>query len=136
MIKMKKILLFFCLMFAIMQETKAIVPAIAVNNMKEQQKILDKKRNSIYNNGLIILNKEEKIQELLDNKKIPKFYLNNITAYRSIKDMVLYIREAYTEEMVEILYVEVIPMYDKVNVFIIYELKEKQREIKKLEWHE
>lgn len=43
MIKMKKILLFFCLMFAIMQETKAIVPAIAVNNMKEQQKILDKK---------------------------------------------------------------------------------------------
>ena len=113
---MKKILLFFCLMFAIMQETKAIVPAIAVNNMKEQQKILDKKRNSIYNNGLIILNKEEKIQELLDNKKIPKFYLNNITAYRTIKDMVLYIREAYTEEIVEILYVEVIPMYDKVNV--------------------
>ncbi len=136
MIKMKKILLFFCLMFAIMQETKAIVPAIAVNNMKEQQKILDKKRNSIYNNGLIILNKEEKIQELLDNKKIPKFYLNNITAYRTIKDMVLYIREAYTEEIVEILYVEVIPMYDKVNVFIIYELKEKQKEIKKLEWHE
>lgn len=133
MIKMKKILLFFCLMFAIMQETKAIVPAIAVNNMKEQQKILDKKRNSIYNNGLIILNKEEKIQELLDNKKIPKFYLNNITAYRTIKDMVLYIREAYTEEIVEILYVEVIPMYDKVNVFIIYELKEKQKEIKKLE---
>lgn len=50
--------------------------------------------------------------------------------------MVLYIREAYTEEIVEILYVEVIPMYDKVNVFIIYELKEKQKEIKKLEWHE
>ena len=74
MIKMKKILLFFCLMFAIMQETKAIVPAIAVNNMKkEQQKILDKKRNSIYNNGLIILNKEEKIQELLDNKKYQNF---------------------------------------------------------------
>lgn len=119
-----------------MQEAKAIVPAIAINNMKEQREILNKKRNTIYNNGFILLNKEEKIQGLLDNKKIPKFYLNYIHSYNSIKDMILDIRKTY-EEKVEILYIEVIPMYDRVNVFIIYNLEEKQKEkIKQLEWYE
>lgn len=135
-IKTKKILLFCFLILSIMQEAKAIVPAIAINNMKEQREILNKKRNTIYNNGFILLNKEEKIQGLLDNKKIPKFYLNYIHSYNSIKDMILDIRKTY-EEKVEILYIEVIPMYDRVNVFIIYNLEEKQKEkIKQLEWYE
>lgn len=136
MIKTKKILLFCFLILSIIQEAKAIVPAIAINNMKEQREILNKKRNTIYNNGFILLNKEEKIQGLLDNKKIPKFYLNYIHSYNSIKDMILDIRKTY-EEKVEILYIEVIPMYDRVNVFIIYNLEEKQKEkIKQLEWYE
>lgn len=135
-INTKKILLFCFLILSIIQEAKAIVPAIAVNNMKEQREILNKKRNTIYNNGFVILNKEEKIQKLLNNKKIPKFYLNYIHSYKSIKDMIIDIRKTY-EDKVEILYIEVIPMYDRVNVFIIYNLEEKQKEkIKQLEWYE
>lgn len=41
-----------------------------------------------------------------------------------------------TKAVIPTIAVNNIPMYDKVNVFIMYELKEKQREIKKLEWYE
>ena len=133
---MKKLLIFF--LFAVMiHEVRAVVPAIAVNNMREQQEILDKKKNAIYNNGFILLNKENKIEEILENKKIPKFYLDELNSYNTIDTTIKYLRKKFKKKDVEILYIEVIPFYDRIKTFIIFDIKDKKEtKIEEKKWYE
>ena len=133
---MKKLLIFF--LFTVMiHEVRAIVPAIAVNNLREQQEILDKKKNAIYNNGFILLNKENKIEEILENKKIPKFYLDELNSYNTIDTIIKYLRKKFKKKDVEILYIEVIPFYDRIKTFIIFDVKDKKEtKIEEKKWYE
>ena len=130
---MKKILLGI-LILCCFQELKAVtaVPVIVQRNAT-----LEKQRNNFSGRGFVLLNKEEKINEILENNKIPKFYLETIRSSNSVEKIIENLVERYDEKIIEILYVEIIPFYDEIKAFIVFDMSDKPKEkVEEKKWYE
>lgn len=126
---MKKILLGI-LILCCFQELKAAT-AVPIIVQREKQ------RNNFSGRGFVLLNKEEKINEILENNKIPKFYLERIRFSNSVEKIIENLVERYDEKIIEILYVEIIPFYDEIKAFIVFDMSDKPKgKIEEKKWYE
>ncbi len=130
---MKKIILGI-LILCCFQELKA---ATAVPIIIQRNATLEKQRNNFSGRGFVLLNKEERINEILENNKIPKFYLETVKSYKPVEKIIEKLIERYDEKIIEILYVEIIPFYDEIKAFIVFDMQDKPKEkIKEKKWYE
>lgn len=130
---MKKIILGI-LILCCFQELKA---ATAVPIIIQRNATLEKQRNNFSGRGFVLLNKEEKINEILGENKIPKFYLETVESYKPVEEIIEKLIERYDKKNIEILYVEIIPFYDEIKAFIVFDMQDKSKEkIKEKKWYE
>ena len=58
-------------------------------------------------------------------------------SYKPVEEIIEKLIERYDEKIIEILYVEIIPFYDEIKAFIVFDMQDKPKEkIKEKKWYD